>query len=114
MKLKRINLTNLLATILLSTSLASLVETIKEPKALEFRKLETTKVIYTERGYTIISIWLDDKKPGARKILLPPYTLIDRDGDYHVDTIYYAQDYNGPGLSQSQADSILRRTIPRF
>lgn len=103
---KRMNLVSIVTTVLVSGAVATSVN-IKYN--IEYQ-LEDTKTLYVDGKQVIASVWSSEKARG-KKVLIPPYALMDENGDYHVDKIEYASNYKGIKLSKERADSLFSRVM---
>ncbi len=103
----KINLTSIVATAILTGAIVTAIDTRSEKVYI----LSNTKLVETEEGNKIASIWSLKDNQGIKRVLIPPYVLEDNDGDMVVDAIKYSSDYTGEKLTQEKADALFYKAI---
>ena len=103
----KFNLTSIVATAILTSAIATFVST--KPEATYI--LNNTKLVETDNGKKLASIWSVEHNPKIKRVLLPPYILEDNNGDKIVDAIKYSSDYAGEKLTQEKADTLFYKAI---
>ena len=107
-KLKgKLGLTSIVATAILTSAIATFVG----PKPETTYILNNTKLVETDNGKKLASIWSVEHNPKIKRVLIPPYILEDNNGDKRVDAIKYSSDYTGEKLTQEKADALFYKVI---